>query len=266
MSESTLSMGLGDLESEVGLFLGYGRGADAGDTAWTTYQQGIITSVVKSGVRQFYFPPPLEGESVSYDWSFLKPMAALSLNSGLDYVDLPDDFGGLEGRITCTPQGSSAFWPVDVTGVGRVYAKLTEYPSTTGRPVVACVEPLRDTGASRSSRSRLKVWPTADQAYTLKFQYYLQPDALTDALPYAYGGLLHAETVLESCLSIAEQRLDDSASVHTLKFQERLAASINADRKLKPQKLGYNRDLSDGPEPAFRRHWDTAVKVGGVAY
>lgn len=264
--EPTLSLKVSDLQAEVGLFLGWGKGADFGDPAWTSRQEAVIVSVVKSGLRQFYFPEPLDG-GASYDWSFLKPVATLALASGATVMPLPDDYGGFEGQITLAADAGQSYWPIELIPIGTIYAQQSRLPSTSGRPLYACEEPLRGAAALQGQRFQLRFWPTADADYSVRFQYYLSPDALTGATPYAYGGSQHAETILESCLAIAEQRVDDAADVHTKKWQMRLAASVSIDRRNKPQKLGYNGDNSDGWWYSNRRLWGLdPVTVNGVEY
>lgn len=249
MAEPTLSLGYQDLLAEVGSFLGWGRGAAFGETAWTSTQQAQLESVVRSGLRQFYYPPPVGGMAGEgpYDWSFLTPLATLTLPDAQATLTLPDDFGGVEGRVTVsTPGGSgTSWWPLDAVGLGTVIQNQATMPTTTGRPCVCCVEPTKGTAGLQGQRFQLRVWPTPDQEYTLQLQYRVNPDALTAALPYVYGGGQHSETVLQSCLAVAEQRLDDARGVHQARWEERLLASIGLDRKLKPQKLGYNGDRSD---------------------
>lgn len=241
--ESTLSLKLSDLTGAVGFHLGHGLGADNGDTAWTATQTYAINSCIKSGLRQFYFPAPING--VSYDWSFLRPIATLTLASGGSVVVLPDDFGGIEGQVTLLSTSSQASWPIDVVGEGKIRESFSVLPDATGRPLMTSIVPLKGTGATQGQRYQMTVYPTADQDYRLQFEYYVLADYLTGALPYALGGMAHAETILESCLAIAEERIDDASAVHSQKFQERLAASIATDRRCKPQKLGYNGDDSD---------------------
>ncbi len=264
--ESSLSVKYSDLVAETGLFLGYGRGADFGDTAWSTSQTANVESCVRSGVRQFYFPPPLDG--TTYDWSFLKPTLTLDFLQGNQTVALPDDFGGLEGQITLSTADDSVSWPVDVTNEGKVRQYYTLAPNETGRPLRAAIQPLKGTGTARSSRSQLYLFPEADDDYVIRFQYYILPDCLDGSRPYAYGGAAHAETILESCLAIAEQRLDDTSSVHSEKFMERLAASIGLDRRNRPQTLGYNGDRSDGYlDSRYRRGlYESRVTFDGTQY
>lgn len=251
--ESTLSLKKADFEAKVGVFLGYGRGAEFGDSAWTARQQAVISDCVESGLRQFYFPPPIEGAS-SFDWSFLKPYASLALPAGQFEVPLPDDFGGTEGQLTVTSATGSNPYKIPFQHEAKVKEARSVSPGQTGRPLIVGVAPIKGTTAQASQRFILAVFPKADVAYSLVFAYYVIPDALTGLRPYCYGGTPHTETILESCLAIAEQRLDDAASIHTMKFKERLAASIAFDRRLKPQRLGYNRDGSDGFDIRGRDH------------
>ena len=247
--------------------MGYGRGADNGETAWTTPQEGAINDCVRSGLRQFYFPPPLEGESGPYDWSFLKPVASLSLASGASTLALPDDFGGLEGQLTVSASGG--YLPVPIVNEGTVRAEHALKSGATGRPMMAALKPLKPTGKDKGQRFELYIYPEADQAYTLEVSYYVLADYLSTGFPHHLGGMAHGETIMGSCLAIAEQRFDDSSTVHSFKFRERLAASIGLDRRNKAQLMGYNRDRSDGYDSNYMRDlrhgWRTHT-VNGVAY
>lgn len=272
MSEPTLSLGYYDLLAEVGSFLGWGRGAQFGESAWSSTQQSQLESCVRSGLRQFYYPPPHDPSGSPYDWSFLHPLATLTLPQAKTTLPLPDDFGGAEGRVTVTTAdgNGTAWWPLDLVGLATIVQSQAAMPTTTGRPCQCVVEPTKGTAGLQGQRFQLRVWPTPDQEYRLQFQYYVNPDALTAALPYVYGGSQHSETVLQSCLAVAEQRLDDARGIHQARWPERLLASIGLDRKLKPQKLGYNRDLSDlrdrRIDPRVRWWGDNPISVGGVVY
>lgn len=244
MSESSLNLKKADLESKVGIFLGWGGGENLADTPWTTMQKNRIKDAVDSGYRQFITPSP-DQNGASHDWSFLRPVASIALANGSQTVQLPDDYGSLEGTITVTQSSTDSMWPVQVTGEGRIREMYAKLPSATGRPVWAAERPIRGTGHERSSRYELVVYPEANEAFTLEFSYYLLPEALTDANPYCYGGMQHAETILESCLAVAEERINDERGLHSQKFVERLAASMAIDRRNKAQLLGYNGDRSD---------------------
>lgn len=264
--ESTLAIPVSELEAEIGLFLGFGRGEKYGDKAWSRHQRDSIESICRSGQRQFYVPPPLPGTDVSYSWSFLKPTATVTLASGAMSADLPDDFGGVEGEVTF-PGAERQLASLRAVGEPAVRHAHALQPDTTGSPVMVAIAPLRGTTLKEGQRHELIFWPVADQEYTVQFCYYIMADALKGNRPYAYGGAVHAETLLESCLAIAEERLDDSRGVHAAKFMERLAASISKDRHHRSQLIGYNADRSDdihANTPNFRGFG--RITVNGVQY
>ncbi len=236
MPESTLSLLKADYESKVGIFLGWGA------TAWKTDPEKAdrIKDAVNSGYRRFIFPDQ------PFNWSFLKPFATLTLVDGDSTIRMPDDFGGIEGRIAVSDGASGIFRPLEIRNPAMIEQMFSEMPDSTGRPLYASLRPLKGTTHTRGQRQELFVFPTADADYSFTFQYYLLPDCLTDEYPYAYGGAEHAETILESCLAIAEERIDDIfGGPHAMAFDKRLRASMAMDRRKKPQNLGTNRDLSD---------------------
>jgi hypothetical protein len=237
---------MNDLRSEVAHFLGYGRGADYGETAWTTEQLNDIRTVLNSGLRQFYDPPPLEGISpVSHEWSFLRPVATLTLPEDATEINLPDDFGGFSGQVTLSGDTIRAF-AIRHVGEGAIREQFALSPGRTGVPTFVAEVPVKGTSIDKGQRWKLSFFPGADQEYTIQVPYRIIPNALTSANPWVYGGEPHHETVLESCLAIAEERLDDLMNgPHSVKFRERLAASITRDRLNRPQFIGYNGDNSD---------------------
>ncbi len=206
----------------------------------------------------------------SYEWSFLKPIANIDLPISVQSVVLPDDFGGFEGPITIlgTSTQSRICYIIPLVGEGRIRRLYVDLPNATGQPEMAALQPLKGTTIQRGQRFQLLLYPATNQGHTLQFAYTILADCLSGTQPYAYGGMAHAETILESCLAIAEQRVDDAQSLHSAKFMERLAASISLDRKFKGQALGYNADRSDmrgwGRWPRKRDNY--TVTFNGVQY
>lgn len=242
MAESNLNLKKSDFEQNVGIFLGWGDGTSP---AWSTTQKNRLKDAVDSGYRQFIVPMADQNGS-SHDWSFLRPTLTLDLPSGTQTLPLPDDYGSLDGTITVTQTANAMNWPVQVTGENRIREMYGRLPNASGRPLWAAEVPLKGTTQQKSSRFQLYLYPEPDDDFTLTFAYYLLPEALTDANPYCYGGMQHAETILESCLAIAEERINDvQGGLHAGKFRERLAASVAIDRRNKAQLVGYNGDRSD---------------------
>lgn len=258
MAESSLNMVWANYQAEVGSFLGWGKGAAYGDPAYTTDQQFKVDSIVASALRRFYFPmvPREQGGSLHYDWSFLHPVANLDFPQSAQTIALPDDYGAAEGPLTVlTTTITSQPWRIQWVNEGLVREKYAIAPEMQGPPMFAAVQVLKGTTATASNRAQLYLFPAADQTYTLQLSYFVNPDYLSTPFPYAYGGAQHAETILEACLAVAEERQDDQAQgtgPHARAFADRLLASVSMDRRNKPQRLGYNGDRSDTAE----RFWD----------
>ena len=252
----SLSVGYNELQKAIGRYLGYGRnvyGPDDGSDEWAD-----IEDCIKSGLRQFYAPPILPGQQGSHHWSFLKPVTELSLIATIADYDLPADFGGIDGDLTYPPSAASRAVVIVSESAIRT---LRQNSPQTGNPTHAATRPKTTDGVA-GQVFEILFWPTPQSDSPLSYRYYVAPTALSHTNPYPYGPAAHSETILESCLSIAEQRLNDEKGIHWEKFLERLSASIQFDRKTSgPDFLGYNADRSDGG--VFRYDRFDSVTVNG---
>lgn len=197
---------------------------------------------MSSALRRFYLPDP------PYNWSFLRPVTNVSLASGMGSLQLPDDFGGIDGIITIQSAVTQVTWPLTTTSEGTIRNAYEITPNTTGRPIMCALRAIRGTSAIAGQRFELLMYPLADMDYTVVLPYYVNAEALTIANPWPLGGMAHAETILAACKSQAEMALDDVAAGQgpwSIEFAARLRASINADRRFLPQKVGYMQDSSD---------------------
>lgn len=252
--ESTLSLRKTDYESKVGLFAGYGSDADA----WGVKETANVRDSVESGLRRFYH--------CGYNWSFLKPFVSLTLAEGNTTVQLPDDFGGLEGRIAVSDSSSGAFRAVEFWNPGRIEQLYSESADTTGIPIAASLRPLKGTAANKGQSQELYLFPTADDDYTLRFQYFILPNFLDGTHPYAYGGAEHVEAILESCLAVFEERYDDiTGGSHAQAFMRQLEASKQMDARKRAKVIGLNTDTSDGEEKSFVQNMGE-VTYNGVSF
>lgn len=184
-----------------------------------------------------------------------------------DY-DLPDAFGYLEGNLTYEPNVSGL--DIRVTGEGEIRRLRMRDGTSTGRPYLAAVrsKALMASPVTVGQRQEILFHPAPSAAYVLSYKFHALPDKLNATDVYTYGGMAHAETLLESCLSVAEERENDgSHGPHWNAFMERLAASISFDRRLRPQYLGYNGDRSDERElRAFRHETRITTSYNGPNY
>ncbi len=158
--------------------------------------------------------------------------------------DLPDDFGGLEGEIIY-PEGSNKS-NIRIIGEGKI---LSLRAGTTSRtyPQYAAMRPKKQTTATTGQRFEIMFFPIPAVTDTLSYKMLVLPSALVkDTITHPYGGAMHAETILASCLAIAELQEDENRGPRWQQFQNRLAASIQIDKRmLSADYFGYNRDNSD---------------------
>jgi len=264
-SESTLSLSFTGFRKEVGwLWLG-----DRTSGNWSSDETDQIDEMIFAGLRQFYHPPPLPGQGLAHQWSFLEPTTTLSTVAGTSDYTLPASFGGMVGPLTFAA-GDNRWNAIDITNEHRIrILRQRDFNSLRSHPISAALR-ARTSDGSDGQRFEILLWPTPDKAYTLSYRYHALQAKLTTSNPYPLGGEIHAETILESCLAITEQRLENNAGVHTQKFAERLAASISHDLQSNaPEYMGYNGDRSDGLGPSeneFRRYFGSDVDYDGTIF
>ena len=276
----SLALTYDQLRKEVGYFLGYGRTETTKQVTtvdpvtavattetvkgWTSDESEEIDRTVSSGLRQFYFPPPVMGERTSHAWSFLKPVLSIKTVSTVGDYDMPPDFGGFIGNLAYA-SGDNAWATVKKTSGDRVrlLRQQTTNNSAWDKPVLYAVEPKSVAGIGEQ-RWMLLLYPTPQGAYTMSGKYMVIPEQIDAQAMYHRGGTQHAETVLASCLAIAEQELDGDRGVKTALFMERLNASIALDRQMNdPEFLGYN---GEGGEILDYQRGPDSLTYNGVTY
>lgn len=241
MAESTLAVTIDELREEAGHQLGWGRTEWKGDAA----KEAVVEAVVKAAQRLFYYNASVDG-SAPHQWWFLRPTVTISITSGTDQYDLADNLGGIEGPLTIQ-SSTRRYMPVRLTSEANIRQMRSQHSVVpSGPPTYAAVRPKLMTDPTTGQRFQVVVFPTPDAAYTLEAQGWLLPDALTDGLPYAYGGAAHAETLLQAVRAIAEQKIDDQKGIEWEHWQKRLAASIAYDKRVHGASHGpYHGDRSD---------------------
>jgi hypothetical protein len=249
MAESGLSIGAPDLRAEIGYFLNYGRLY----TSWSTDQLTEINAVMQSGVRRVYYPPAVLEENAGYEWSFLRPFTTLPTVIGTGDYDLPDDLGRLVDVFHYPAEEYKE--PVVVIPV-RDLLRYRAGSSYTGFPRYAA-ERWKSTDGTTGQRKEVLFWPTPNAVWTLGYQYEAYNGPLTDTYPYPLGGMKLAELFIESCLAVAEQRMNDDAALHTEAFKALLIDAIARDKNNGAQVYGqmghYERLGPDAERRCFRR-------------
>ncbi len=254
--ESTLALDRTALKLVVGIHAGFGPDS----TLWDVNQLSRIVTAVNDGVSWVYFPG-------NYEWSFLKPVAEVTLASGATTVPLPADLNWLQGRVIPASAAGEAQFAIQVVDDQKILERQALSSTSTGRPMMAAVQALRGTDASHSGLSQLLVYPIADQAYTFQIKYSLLPDATTDQNSHVYGGAQHAQT-FKAAVKAAYSAVYDGPELVQMtmaEFQRTLLISIEQDRKRKPTLPGVSIDLSDWEYGRQVRVFSPAAVNGTVA-
>lgn len=246
-AESELSISYATLMSEVAAFLGYGSDS----TAWSANQKAELDRYVQSGLRRFYYPPATEGAETGYSWSFLHPVTTLTTAADDGAQDLPAGCGRVLGGFFF----DESVYRRSIVQVGeQQYQELISRTESTGAPTCARVR-VKDKVPGTGQRLEVAWWPIPDAAYVLTYRYEAYAGKLSDDNPYPLGGMRHAELLIASCLSVAEQRANDERGIQTAEFERLLATAIEHDRRLGAQHFGHMGGFDDGA--TVPRHGDT---------
>lgn len=227
--------------------------------------QADIAISVKGGQRLVY--------NCGHDWSFLKPVATLTLPAGASTLPLPDDYAAADGPIQIGVASSSSYYHSLVLGPWQpIYQMESRQPGQTGIPQYVCEQVTKGTTPTAGQRMVLHFFPAADQDYQLNFAYRLNVDATSGALPYLYGGSQHSELFLAACKAAAERDIDNIPAaapnaVHQQSFAALLEAAKMLDRRSKPHTVGRMpaTGLYGNGQPYIRRPL-LPILVQGVLY
>jgi len=217
MAESSLSIQKSDIDQAVARYLGL-----------TTVLADL--DATEQAIR-FY---------AERDWVMLEPLTTLDTTVGEFEVALPDDFGGIVGSMHHAP--NTGYRTLKEVGVGDIINFRSDSLNTSIPEYVAFVPEATD--GSTGQRWKALFYPTPDATYELTYQYTRFGDDLLNADSYPPGGAIHRNTIIEACLSAAENRNNDSMGLHEQRYQMRLAQSIAADNRVRPANIGY---CGDGP-------------------
>lgn len=236
MSESTLSVTRAELLRHIGRKRGWHRNP----SEWDERQKLDGDDILAMGLRRFYGPPKLPGENVSHRWSFLRPLHVMSTATNVPDYDLPDDFGGIDGKLF---YGSDNIGNGSLIRVGEqwILGQRQGNSGVTGYPKYYAIASLPGDG-DEPQRFTLMLNPTPDSEYMLRFQYRVNPFNLTAQKKYPLGGQPHAETLIASCLAAADSMLgSDEPGKAEVEFMALLAASIAHDRQeMGTRNFGYS--------------------------
>ncbi len=260
MSESSLSVGYPDLCAIVGKFLGYGFSSSGwGLLATVGSKYYEINSVVQSGIRRVYNPPATIAGQVGYEWSFLRVHDDLEVVSGTTDYDLPDDFGRLVDTFHFPSEEYRT--GLSIVSVHKIL-ELRANDSSTGYPTHAATRWKPQVEGS-GQRAEVLLYPEPDNDWDMPYEYEAFLGAISAANPYPLGGMEMSELYIESCLAVAETRLNDEIGIHNQNYQTLLVAAIEKDKKRGPQTYGQMGQKQDS-DIVFQRGLYGTVTYNGV--
>ena len=191
---------------------------------------------------------------------------------------LPTAFAGIDGPMTYdTFYGTDpnlADQTIEITSEAKLRDMSQYLEDRDDKPRVAAIFQTGATGNDGSS-SRIAFYPIPDAVYRLKYTQINEPANITGGSHVPLGGSLHSETILASCLAIAEQFfIPNSPHGYQESYRRRLAASVELDRQaIRSEVLGYNSDpsvigsLNRFQHPRLSRYiQDNSVTINGVQY
>ena len=145
------------------------------------------------------------------------------------YYDLPDDFGGMVSD-GFTYRRDEQFHLPDITIVSeRDIRQIDRAFNNDIYPSIAALIPIPPT-ATQSSRWKVTFYPLAETQYFVEYRYEAIPPVIDATNDYPYGATEHGETIIASCLDMAEQKIKGSYDLHQ-GFLERLTQSVMHDRR-----------------------------------
>ena len=182
-----------------------------------------------------------------------------------DDYDLPVDFSRIVGNITFSEK-DNAWHTVRIVGEARIRElRQRDYAASSSTdPTLAAISPKNTLATSSTGGAKthtIQFWPAITSSAVIHYRYEVRPQALSAAGDYPYGADDHSDTILYSCLSAAERRLDREVGPYKMRFMEALASSIEKDgRANRPELLGYNSDQSDGFDPDHTRIYGGRIR------
>lgn len=235
-----------------------------------TMSGGTLATWIASGVVQFDGAGPhYHVASRDSSTQFTLEDTSVSKSAGTTVVfrqsiaDLPDDFGGIATPMTVGIGTGNR----ELRQVNEAFLRTVQQGdgANSGAPLMFAVRPRTwPSSTTASTRWEAMFWPFPDSATVLDYVYTTDVNYPTGATYYPVGGLSHSETILASCLAIAEDYDNSRAPRYAGNgglFMQRLMASVLRDRANNVGLVGYN---TDGDARMGR--WSPRPRGGSVTY
>lgn len=177
--------------------------------------------------------------------------------------DLPDNFGRLVGSLHFP--ANEYRQSVTIVPIGKIL-EMRASNAFSSTPRFAATR-YKTTDGSSGQRQEILFFPQPDQTWEMLYEYEAYNGALTEANPYPLGGMQLAELYIESCLAVAESRLEDVVGIHAAQYQALLADAIARDRKRSARsygQMGHVEDVHDHRRRYGAAYSQYPITINGV--
>ena len=168
--------------------------------------------------------------------------------SPADY-DLPDNFNRLIGDLhfaAAEYRNGIVLVPIGTLEEMRAHDDQSNAPCF-------CAVRYKSSDGTTGQRQEILFWPKPDVYYSLTYSFEAYTGQLTDTYAYPLGGMHLSELYTESCLAVAEQRINNEPGVHTQAYEMLLQDAVARDRKRGARFFGQMGGGEDGDGRTFRR-------------
>lgn len=176
---------------------------------------------------------------ITLDTTSVTVAAAASFQLARPEIPLPAAFDSVANDSDLTYYPSPDYWYPPVRWRHDAMIRQLEGNNPEfDRPVFYSVRTVTF-DATVGSRKVLALYPTPDQAYTLRVPMILRPVLIDDTNIYPIGGEMLSQVILEACLASAEHNFEEREHVHEKRFMELIGLAIRDDQeRSSPTSLG----------------------------
>jgi hypothetical protein len=247
---SGLQLTYTELRRQISQFIGVGR--TYADYSSDPARLAAVNDSMVSGLRNFCWPVLDSKNGIAHRWSFLDADYPLTLVPGQHSYPLPPEFLRLTEQF-CFDESSGK---KPIMPVKHSYLRtLRAMDNQTGDPLYCAIRRIEGIDGG-SDLHEVSFYPTPNAEMTLSYSCEIGPYVPSSAdydTAIPFGGPMHAEAIIESCLAAAEAKLTPEAGpgTHTARFKELLVASIEIDRQ-------------QTEEEAELMMWPVDAETGGI--
>lgn len=235
-----------------------------------TFPSWAADGVLKVNNRYYSVASRGSDTQITLDSTSVTVATAVSYQLARPEIPLDADFDSVtpDSDLTYYPSPDCWYPPVKSRHDATIRHLEGNNPEFN-RPVFYSVRTTRF-DPTVGSRKVLALYPTPDQAYTLRVPMHLRPVLLDEVNLYAIGGEVLSQVLLEACLASAETNYEERENTHERRFRELLPMAILVDQeRSSPTSLGP--DIGDRGrfgvvdyEYRLREQRLGSVTIGGV--